>query len=468
MTMKKSFVVIMAVAIIMPTIFVSVPVSADESTEICGMDGVTYSSAETAEAAGVEVSYEFACVDVASEEDLYEATIDMNFNGVLIEIGSTDLPTTLVVQNNVDGIDYTIEVGEDVILGQRRDQATVLSDWIPGDQIKVVGQKNENTEVVESSMLVNLSINLSSHLGANGWITEIDKNEQTITYQWANKEHTIKYDDDTRFVSGLINPASVDDLEINDRIRGRLFVRDGDDPLAKILVVLRRGDLLFMKIRTFRPNAEIISIDNTIVPTTIKVKIIETAGLRENDVNNLIGTEGTEVEINISEDTKIVRKYFGVATLSEFSVGDLVRIVGRINDDNTVDAKLLKNNSVWKTNTRGHAGVVTEVNSEEGYFMMDWSPLKFPTKKVIDKFKENHPNFDVGKLVKRLPVKNIKISLNEDTKILAGTDLSADLSDIKVDDKLRIRGTRTASSVVAENIVIVTSLPEMETVEIVK
>lgn len=466
--MKKSFIIIMAIAIIMPTVFVSAPVSADELTEVCGMDGVTYSSAEDAEEAEVEVSYDFACTDVENEDDLYEATLDMNFNGVLIEIGSTDLPTTLVVQNNTDGVDYTIEVDEDVILGQRRDQVTMLSDWIPGDQIKVVGQKNENTEVIESSMLVNLSIQLSSNLGANGWITNIDKDNKIITYQWSNKEFDIEYDDDTRFVSGLINPASVDDLEINDRIRGRSLIREGEDPLAKIVVVLRRGDNLFMKIRTFRPNAKIVSIDDTVVPTTIKVVLVLTDGLRRNDVNNLIGTEGEEVIINISEDTKIVRKYFGITTLAEFSAGDLVSIVGRVNDDNTVDAKLLKNNSVWKTSTKGHAGVVTEVNTSENYFMIDWISLKIPTKKMVDEMRKKNPNINVKSLIKRSPVKNVKVSVTEDTEILVGTDLNADISDINVDDKVRIRGTRTVSSFVAEDVVVVNSLPEMDSAEIIE
>lgn len=452
----------MAVAVIMPSMLVLVPISASAATEVCGLDGVTYSSAEAAEAAGVDVSYEFACTDPETEDGLYEATIDLHFNGMLVEIGSTDLPTTLVVRDNDEGVDYTVEVSEAVILGQRRDQVTKLSDWIPGDQIKVVGQKNENTEVIEASMLVNLSIRLSSHIGANGWITDIDKDDQTITYQWANKEHTFEYDDDTRFVSGLINPATVDDLEINDRIRGRLLLREGADPLAKIVVVLRRGENLFMKIRTFRPNAKVVEINDTTVPTTIKVEIMRTAGLRGDDVNNLIGGEGEEVTINVSEDTKIVRKYFGLTTLDEFSVGDVLSIVGRVNDDNTVDAKLLKNQSIWKTSTRGHAGMIVEVDADNNYFVMKWVPLKLPTKKMIEDAKAENPDVDIKKLIKRLPARTIKVSVTDDTQILIGTDSDASISDINEGDKVRVRATRTNDSFVADDVVVVNSLPELE------
>lgn len=456
--MKNYFSIALAMAIAVPIIFVSSSVSA---SEVCGMDGETYESAEAAETAQVTVSYEFACTETENEDDLYEAVSDVHFNGQLIEIGSTDLPTTLVVQNSTDGMDYTIEVSEDAILGQRRDQVTVLSDWIPGDQIKVVGQKNENTGVIESSMLVNLSINLSQNSGANGWITNIDEDNKIITYQWANAEHNISYDDDTRFVSGLTNPASVSDLEINDRIRGRLLIRSGADPLAKIVVVLRRGENLFMKIRTIRPNATILEINGTVAPTTIKVKITHTEGLREGDANNLI-EEGAEITLNITEDTKIVRKYFGITTLEEFTVGDSISIVGRVNDDGTVDAKLLKNASVWRTTTQGHAGVVTKVNSDENFFMIDWTPIKHPTKKMIDKARANNPDVKITDLVKKGETKSIKISVNDDTAIMIGTDTNADLSTINVDDKVRIRGTRTGSSFVADTIVVVNTLPEIE------
>lgn len=79
------------------------------------------------------------------------------------------------------------------------------------------------------------------------------------------------------------NPASVNDLKVNDCIRGRILLKVNDLPLAKIVVVLRRGENLFMKIRTFRPNATLVRLDSTIVPTTIQVRIDETFGLRGNN-----------------------------------------------------------------------------------------------------------------------------------------------------------------------------------------
>jgi len=528
---KKIIFSTLALTMILSTVLIVPPAIAVDNNQVCGMDGQNYASADAAEAAGVDVSYEFACVNPTSESGLYESESDIHFVGMLIEIGSTDIPTTIIVRPNEGGADKTINVTEETVLGQRQDQYTKLSDWIPGDQIRVIGKKNENTETIDSTIAVNLSIAINTNRAVNGWITKINKEQKEITYQWANIEHTFKYNDNTRFVAGLKNPATVDDLAVNDRIRGRLLLRADETPLAKIVVVLRRGPALFMKIRTFRPNAKLVRLDSTIVPTTIQVRIAKTPGLRANDVNNLIGTEGSLTTVNIIEDTKIVRKYFGRITLEEFSVGDNLHIVGRVNDDGTVDAKLIKNNSIWRTSTQGHAGVVTGVDTSNSYITVNWTPIKYLTRKklkekltekdnivtaqtanasnsntgnitavkknvikkqvlanrlkqriktlvaqkigkfvrnvkykkvVIDRIKHN--NVDIGDLIERRPVKKVRIDITEDTQIVVGTNTNAAISDIQIGDKVRVRGTRHAKLpiVVADTIVVVNSLPEIE------
>lgn len=509
--MKKIIIISLALAMMFPIFAMAPIVSAD--SQICGMDGNNYASAAAAEAAGVDVSYEFACVNPANESGLYEATNDVNFAGMLVEVGSTDIPTNLIVRDNKTQTDYTVNVTTSTALGQRKDQATNLSDWIPGDQIRVIGKKNENTGNVEASVLVNLSIKIAENNGANGWITKIDKDAKTITYQWANKEYAFKYDDNTKFVSGLKNPASVDDLAVNDRIRARLLLRAGQDPVAKIAVVLRRGAALFMKIRTFTPRGTLVRMDSTIIPTTIQIKIEKTPGLKANDVNNLIGTEGALVTVNVTENTQIVRKYFGKTALDELAIGDDLMIVGRVNDDGTVDAKLIKDNTIWKTSTRGHAGTVTEVNAAGGYLMMDWTAVQKLTRtKLKEKLKEAdetvtaqtasqtklreslkeriktvitekvgklsrtirqkmikitriaHNQVKVGDLIKRQPARSVKVAVTDKTKIVVGTNTNAAISDIKVNDKVRVRGTRNKNSTIitADTIVVVSSLPEVE------
>lgn len=545
---KKFLCSFLSFVFVLSSVVAAVPALAD--SQVCGVDNITYASAAAAEAAGVDVSYEFACATVASEANLYEAKSDINFTGMLIEIGSTDVPTNIIVRKQVSkkgnetmDVDYTVNVTKDTILGQKRDQATNLSDWIPGDQIRVIGKKNENSDYIEAVILANLSIVINNHRALNGWITKIASSTKEISYKWGDKENTFKYDDSTRFVVGLKNPATADDLRVGDRIRVRLIFRQGEAPLAKIIVALRRGNDLFMKIRTFITEATLVRLDSTIIPTTIQIRVDKTPGLKAGDVNNLIGAEGTLVTVNITEDTKIVRKYFGKTNLSELSVGDKLQIVGRVNDDGTLDAKVVKDNSIWKTSTQGHAGVVNEVNVSGNYLIVNWMPFKHITRKQLkEKMKEKddtvkaqtvstdcegdssgttdceakaglkaklvkqavqsanklreglkarvknvvpekvgklvrevmhkkvkierikHDGLKVGDLVKRLPAKKIKVVVNSNTKVVVGTNNNATLSDIKNGDKVRIRGTMSATNeaLTADTIVVVNSLPEIE------
>lgn len=487
---------------------------------VCGYDGITYKSAADAEEVGVDVSYEFACVRPSTEDNLYEDKTEVSFAGMLIEIGSTELPTTLIIRDNKNTHDYTVEIDSETDLN-----GTALSDWIPGDQVKVRGVKNENTENIEADELENVSISRDNNRGVNGWITKIDKEKKEITYQWANVDHVFTYTDETKFVAAGKNPATVDDLVVGDRIRGRLIeiqcITTPCFPQAKIVVVLRRGDDLFMKIRTFRPNAELVRMDSTVVPTTIQVKILPTPGLKTGDVNNLIGTEGALVTVNITEDTKITRKYFGETGLDSFGLGDQLQIVGRVNDNGTVDAKLLKNNSIWMTNLQGFGGVVTEVNVDKNYLMVNWTPVKQLTKtqlknklemsdniieaqvvgndngsqvnllsqvknkivKTIKQVKEKavneiklkvqtkkvqierikHKNVKLNDLIQRMSEKKMRVDISSDTIIMVG-GVEATINEITNGDKVRIRGVRHASLplISAESVVVVSSLPEIE------
>ena len=319
------------------------------------------------------VLFSMMVMPAMAEETEYteEPTAEINFAGMLVEVGSTDLPTTLIIRPNAGGLDVTVNLDENVLLAQRRDQWTNLEDWIPGDQIRVIGLKSENTDVVDATIVVNLSIQLLIHRGLNGWIEAIDTETGIVDIQWMNTTHQIRITEDTHLVAGKKNPAEITDLQIGDRVRGRLLKRANEIPDAKILVVLRRGSDLFMKIRTWVTKGELVEINSTEAPTTITIELLPSLLLKEGDVNNLVGNVGDLVEVDISENTKFVRKFFGQCELSEFLPGDELMIVGRINDEGRIDAKLVKDNSIWLTSTHGRAGEITAIDESNQSFTLE-------------------------------------------------------------------------------------------------
>jgi hypothetical protein len=480
---------------------------------VCGVDGNTYASATAAATAGVEVSYEGTCLVVTNETTLSEDTVAMNFAGVLIEIGTTELPTTIIVENNDTKVHYTVEALATTFI-----QPINLSYWIPGDQVRVVGTLNENTQTISATSLSNLSFIANQYDGFNGWITKIDTTASTFTYIWNNEYFTVNVSNRTRIVAGLKNPATLADLKVGDRVRGRVFENTTE---AKIVVILRRGENLFMKIRTFVPNVELVRLSSTVVPTTIQVKILKTPGLKANDVNNLLGTEGALLTVNVTEDTILTRKYFGRTTLAEFQPGDNLRIVGRVNDDGTVDAKLIKDNFIWQTNMFGHVGIVQTVNTGENYLEIAWQPIKYKprlkikervqkrnqelqgqmvgaTKTVsqtelaeklskraqefFDKFQAktqrireqmvkkiesdriDRPGIILSDVIEVLPAKTLRVNITADTKIRIGDNTTATISDIQAQDRVLIRGVRRAGDKIidAKSIVVLPRLPELD------
>jgi hypothetical protein len=509
--MRKLIIFSLAIALGLGNFFV--PITSASENKVCGVDGVTYTNAAAATTAGVSVSYTGPCTVVTRENTLYEENVAMNFAGALIEIGTTELPTTLIVENNDTKVHYTVEA-----LATTSIRPIDLLNWIPGDQVRVVGNLNKNTQTITANSLFNLSFIASQYDGFNGWITAIDKTASTFTYTWDNLSTTIKVSTSTRIVSGLKNPATLADLKVGDRVRGRVFANTTD---AKIVVVLRRGENLFMKIRTFVPNVELVRLSSTVVPTTIQVKIIKTPGLKKNDVNNLIGTEGALITVNVTEDTILTRKYFGRTTLAEFQPGDNLRIVGRVNDDGTIDAKLIKDNSIWQVNMFGHVGIVQSVNASSSYIEIAWHPIKYKlgdkikdtfdkkqrsmegqmvaaseamnkndlasrlrerlqklsdqfqaklqetrerVVKKIDSDRINRSGLTLGDVIEVMPTRLMRVNISSSTEIRIGDNTDATIGDIKAEDRVLVRGVRRAGDNVidAKSIVVLPSLPELD------
>lgn len=297
-----------------------------------------------------------------------EEAVPVTETGTLVEIGNTtaDETTVIVRVTEPDGTteDKTVEIAQEattVVAGDGSD--TELSDWIAGDQITVQAEENTNSGSIRAKKVINRAIHRRLR-GQNGWITAIRADENEIDVSWQNKVYTLNVAN-ARMVAGVKSSATINDLKVGDRIRARVEA-DGDGSEltwnAKIVVVLRRGKALFMRVTRWVVQGEIVSIDeNPTIPTTITVKILKSRFHEEGDVNNLIGSPGDTLDVSITDQTNVRRRYFGKALITEFSEGDRVQVIGRLNESTgKLDAKVVRNASIQKL---GVAHIVSTVAS---------------------------------------------------------------------------------------------------------
>ena len=187
--------------------------------------------------------------------------------------------------------------------------------------------------------------------------------------EWAGKIYTLNTAN-AKMVAGAKNPAALTDFQIGDRVRARVSDdQDGDTQTwnANIIVVLRRGQTLFMRVTRWVVPAEITALPEnlSVRPAIITAKVLPSKFFEKGDVNNLIGEPGTEIKIQIEEKTKIVRRFLGRALLTEFMEGDRLLVIGRLNEGTgNLDARIVKNDSLQALGVAQTVSEVVSVNPD--------------------------------------------------------------------------------------------------------
>jgi len=142
---------------------------------------------------------------------------------------------------------------------------------------------------------------------------------------------------------------------------------------------------------------------------------------------SLSGEDGT-FQVNITDKTKILRKFGGKSSLSEYSVGDEVMVIGKFTDETkiTIDAKVIRNLSIQKR--RGaFFGKVTVKNTDN--FVMETlergkQTVYFGTAKFVKRNEEAMTYADL-KLGDRVRVKGVwDKTLNQITEVDQVKDFS--------------------------------------------
>lgn len=120
--------------------------------------------------------------------------------------------------------------------------------------------------------------------------------------------------------------------------------------------------------------------------------------------------DGKKYQINITSQTKFRRKFWGTSKLSEFSIGDQVKVVGRflVNSADTINAVIVRNLSIEKR-WGAYFGEIT---------------------------KKNETNF----VIKTKKRGELTIYFTSQTKFVSRDNKTINYKDVKTGDRVRIKG----------------------------
>ncbi len=327
--LKKYSYILLSFFLILPAVLPTFYIFTAKETRVCGVDNKNYPSISYAKKLGVEISYNFPCLFLESEKNLFEKKIDFEFTGGLLDFFQDLNYSQFFIKNNFDKKEYFVI--------DNKTNKQKLENYFPGDQIKIKGFLNTNTKVVEAKEFDNIS-----QQNLNTYNCVIKKNNELTKKLYCYDEDIVfefSYNDKTRFVAGFINQASISDFKKGDFIR----VRVDKNKKIQTLILKKRGNLKYLKNHIFTINAKLVSVD--IKKNSLNVKLSSYPESISNinfDKNNL------NIKLKINKNTRIVKKYFGKISLKDFKIGDDLYIIGKAKDGGKFEAVTIKNNSIWR------------------------------------------------------------------------------------------------------------------------
>ncbi len=93
---------------------------------------------------------------------------------------------------------------------------------------------------------------------------------------------------------------------------------------------------------------EVTAVSSNTLPADLTVKVGKISPPKMKDFPGTFPTKDSMLVVHLTADTKIVRKYSGRADFSELTIGDSVDIHGKLQSDGSLNATVVKNNSITK------------------------------------------------------------------------------------------------------------------------
>jgi len=110
------------------------------------------------------------------------------------------------------------------------------------------------------------------------------------------------------------------------------------------------------------------SLAGTSAPTTMVLKVANVLPKKAKKWTGIYPTVGSDLTVNIATTTKVIRFYGAKAALSELQVGDSFRLVVKTNEDGTVTAQVVRDNSIHVTVLK--TGKITSIDTAGNSLVM--------------------------------------------------------------------------------------------------
>lgn len=304
--------------------------------------------------------------DVRSIDTTKGATI---IYGQLLGVGNATAPGSLNVRSGET--DYIVYFSKNTIFSSGDDRQIDPTWFLPGDWLRVIGNLNPDGLSLDADVIINTSVRYVGTRNINGFIQSIDVEGNKATMEWNNKIYRLDFTPNSRLVVNRNFNASVSDLQVGDRVRGRGIAHPSLNIIqVRLMIVLRRGTLEWIRNNMEIARGTLLSINTTATDLPENVTAILELKRKDND---------QAFSVYTTADTIYVRRFLGRTTLDEFLPGDFIAVVGRrsTNNSTVITARLIRDHSLRILTTRGIAGEITALDSTANRFTLtrlgvDW------------------------------------------------------------------------------------------------
>lgn len=171
----------------------------------------------------------------------------------------------------------------------------------------------------------------------------------------------------------------------------------------------------------------LVSLSAKTLPADLTVKVTKLAPKTVKKITYYPTIEKI-VTVHLTDKTNVVRKYMGKADLSELALNDNLMVTGKLNLDGTLNAQLVKDNSIHVTFS-AQKGLVTAIDTANNTF-------------TIKKDKKD--------------AKEYKVYVTPNTKFAKAWVEKPTLADMKVGSEVKVRGVirQKTNEITADSVVI--------------